>query len=103
MGMSVESYRLNIGIFNNRPLRKQKYSSQNNTQYNFIFSKNFKIYLLFTIFLTITQYNNFALTIQNNNNKLSHISNGNTKLANIKTTHFNKGNSLFALKMLRVS
>ena len=95
MGISVESYRLNIGMFNNRSLRKLKYSTQNNTHYNFTFSKNFTIYLLFTIFLTITQYNNFSITLQNNNNKLSHISNSNIKLTNIKIAHFNKGNSKF--------
>ena len=99
MGISVESYRLNIGMFNNHPLRKPKYSTQNNTHYNFTFSKYFKIYLLFTIFLAITQHNNFSITLQNNNNKLSHISNGNIKLTSIKIAHFNKGNCKFNNKI----
>ena len=99
MGITVESYRLNIGIFNNRPIKKYKSSSQTNTHYTFTINKKFKIYLLFIIFFTITQSSNFSITIQNYNNKLSHISNGNIQLTNIKIAHFNKGNSKFNNKI----
>ena len=99
MGITIESYRINIGTFNNRPIKTHKSFSKHNTNYNFKFNKNLKIYLLFIIFFTITQSNNFSITRQNNNNKLSHISNGNIKLTNIKIAHFNKGNSKFNNKI----
>ena len=99
MGITIESYRINIGTFNNRPLKTHKSFSKHNTNKNFKFNKNLKIYLLLIIFFTITQSNNFSITRQNNNNKLSHILNGNIKLTNIKIAHFNKGNSKFNNKI----
>ena len=99
MGITIESYRINIGIFNNRPPKKHKTFTKSNTNFTFKFNKNLKTCLLILIFFTITQSNNFSVALQNNNNKLSHISNGNIKLTNIKITHFNKGNSKFDNKI----
>merc|ERR1711867_423504 len=98
-GITIESYRLNIGTFNNRPHKKYKSHSKANINHTFTFNKDLKIYLLFIIFFTITQTSNFSITLQNNNNKSSHILNGNIKLTNIKIAHFNKGNSKFDNKL----
>ena len=99
MGITIESYRINIGIFYNRPPKKHKSYTKSNSNFTFKFNKNLKTLLLFIIFFTITQSNNFSITLQHNNNKLAHYTNGNIKLTNIKIAHFNKGNSKFDNKI----
>ena len=98
MGISVESYRVRIGIFNNRPPRykihKMPLSNTNHT-----LNKNLKTFLILIIFFTIIQANNFLITLQKSNNKMSHYLNGNIKLTNIKIAHFNNGNSKFKNKL----
>ena len=99
MGITIESYRINIGTFNNRPLKTHKSFSKHYTNKNFKFNKNLKIFLLLIILFTITESNNFFITRQNTNNKLAHILNDNIMLTNIKIAHFNKGNSKFTNKI----
>ena len=99
MGITIESYRINIGIFNNRPPKKCKTFTKSNSNFTFKFNKILKTCLLIIIFFAITQSNNYSITLQNNNNKLSHYFNGNIKLTNIKIAHFNKGNSKFDHKI----
>ena len=99
MGITIESYRLNIGTFNNRSHTGHKCRLNTKTNYTFTVNKNTKIYLLFIIFIAITQSYTFSGTIQNTNNKSAHILNGNIKLTNIKIAHFNKGNSKFDNKL----
>ena len=98
MDITIESYRVNIGIFNNRP-PKYKIHKAPNHNYNPTHNKNLKIFLTLIIFFTIIQSNNFSITLQKSNNKMSHYLNGNIKLTNIKIGHFNKGNSKFKNKL----
>ena len=99
MGITIESYRANIGIFNNRPLHTKTKVTNINTHHPFTFNKNLKIYILICIFFSITQANNFSHIQQAHNNKLAHITHGNIKHNNIKIAHFNKGNSKFDNKI----
>ena len=60
MGITIESYRINIGIFNNRHPKKYKIQKTSNSNFNLKFNKKFKTFLLLlTIFLLIIQSNNF--------------------------------------------
>ena len=95
MGITIESYRANIGIFNNKPLHTKTRVTTINAHQQFTFKKSFKIYTLLCIFFFIIQANNFSYIQQAHNNKLSHSTNGNIKHNNIKIAHFNKGNSKF--------
>ena len=99
MGITIESYRANIGIFNNRPLHTKTKVTNINTHHQFTFNKTFKIYTLLCIFFFTIQANNFSHIQQAHNNKLSHSINGNIKHNNIKIAHFNKGNSKFDNKI----
>ena len=98
MGITIESYRINIGIFNNRP-PKYKIQKMPHPNINHTLNKNLKTFLILIIFFTIIQANNFLITLQKSNNKMSHYLNGNMKLTNIKIAHFNKGNSKFENKL----
>ena len=99
MGITIESYRLNIGTFNNRLHTRHKLCSSTSSSDSFRFNKKVKIYLLCIIFIIITQNSTFSATIQSTNNKNSHITNGNIKATSIKIAHFNKGNSKFDNKL----
>ena len=99
MGITIESYRLNIGTFNNRLHTLHKLRSSTTSSDSFKFNKNIKAYLLCIILIAITQTSSFSGTIQNTNNKSSHITNGNIKTTSIKIAHFNKGNSKFDNKL----
>ena len=99
MGITIESYSLNIGTFNNRLHTRHKLCSSTSSGDSFRFNKKSKIYLLCIIFIVITQNSTFSATIQSTNNKNSHISNGNIKATSIKIAHFNKGNSKFDNKL----
>ena len=98
MGITIESYRINIGIFNNRP-PKYKIQKISNSNFNPKFNKNLKIFLILIIFFSTIESTNFSITLQKSNNKMSHYLNGNIKLTNIKIAHFNKGNSKFENKL----
>ena len=98
MGVTIESYRINIGMFNNRP-PKYKIKKISNPNFNPKYNKNLKTFLILIIFFTIIQPTNFSITLQKSNNKMLHYLNGNTKLTNIKIAHFNKGNSKFENKL----
>ena len=99
MGITIESYRLNIGIFNNRLHTLHKLRSSTASSDSFKFNKNIKVYLLCIILIAITQTSTFSGTIQNTNNKFSHIINGNIKTTSIKIAHFNKGKCKFDNKL----
>ena len=99
MGITIESYRANIGIFNNKPLHIKTKVTKTNAHHKFTISTNFKMYTLLCILFFVIQANNFSHIQQVNNNKLSHSTNGNIKHNNIKIEHFNKGNSKFDNKI----
>ena len=99
MGITIESYRANIGIFNNKPSHTKIRLKTTNTHHQCIFNKNLKIYTLLCIFFFIIQSNNYSQTQQAHHNKLTHSINGNIKHNNIKIAHFNKGNSKFDNKI----
>ena len=99
MGITIESYRANIGIFNNKPYRIKITMKTTDTHYQSTFNKNLKIYTLLCFFLFFTQINNYSQIQQAHNNKLTHSINGNIKYNNIKIAHFNKGNSKFDNKI----
>ena len=97
MGITIKSYRVNIGIFNNKPLHTKTKVTKFNAHHQFTFKKNFKIYTFLCILFFIIQANNFSHIQQVNNNKLSHSTYGNIKHNNIKIAH--KGNSKFDNKI----
>ena len=99
MDITIESYRANIGIFNNKPLHTKTKVTNINAHHQFTFKKNCKIYTLLCILFFIIQANNFSHIQQINNNKISHSTNGHIKHNNIKIAHFNKGNSKFDNKI----
>ena len=99
MGITIESYRANIGIFNNTSSHIKIRIKTTDTHHHFTFNKNLKIYTLLCFFLFFTQINNYSQTQQAHNNKLTHSTNGNIKYNNIKIAHFNKGNSKFDNKI----
>ena len=99
MGITIESYRANIGIFNNKPLHTKNIVTNINAHHKFTLGKNFKFCTLLCIFFVDIQANNFSHIQQVNNNKLSYTTNGNIKHNNIKIAYFNKGNSKFDNKI----
>ena len=99
MGITIESYRANIGIFNNKPLHTKTKVTKFKAHHHFTFKKNFKIYTFLCILFFVIQAKNFSITIQKSNNKMSHYLNGDMKSTNIKIAHFNKGNSKFENKL----
>merc|ERR1712243_279347 len=99
MGITIQSYRLNIGTFNNKLHTHYKLRSSTSSNDSFRFNKNLKIFFLCIIFIVITQNSTYSATLQSTNNKNSHISNGNIKATSIKIAHFNKGNSKFDNKI----
>ena len=99
MGITIQSYRLDIGTFNNKLHTHYKLRSSTSSNDSFRFNKNLKIFFLCIVFIIITQNSTYSATLQSTNNKNSHILNGNIKATSIKIAHFNKGNSKFDNKI----
>ena len=109
MAVTLDSYRQNIGLFNNTLYRHFSLKNyKHNFKHTYSHNKHFKkpshkpigpilIFLLIFIFSNLNI--NYIKCNQNINNKKSHIYNGNIKLTSIKFIHFNKGNSKFENKI----
>ena len=95
MAVSIEAYRLSIGMFQYNGPYKPKIISKNYSKR----SVRFALFLfLLLIYSPATCNSSYDSCKQHCNNKNSHIYNGNIKGKSLKILHWNKGNSKFEKK-----